>query len=286
MFAAPVLATSPKQAEVKQLLDNGEKVLVYFDQKMGGEISVSPTRSSPEIAFDTTFVEITGGSTGLRLERFAILEIQTMDFHGSYRKAVDNLSSALRLHDDEFPKQVQKNSRWLGERIEGPNIANVFKRTFWQLMFKFEMATSPGCSGVALAMPVAVWDSWQRFLGAPQLTQIDDALFRLQQPDSNSEPESSWIYIFDLQSGIRKTPSPLFIQKIVRTTASALAHHALDEAPKGAMNQLRLGIYPALRNRIRKFWPISVDIPLEQPTVPTVKIDEAPGDIDELRDSK
>ena len=284
LFPAPVLADKTNQSEVIDFLGNGQKVLIYFDQKMGGEISVSATARSPEIAFDTTFVEISKSTEGLLLGRFAVMEIQTMDFHGSYRKAVENLSSALRLHQNDFPQQVQKNPRWLSESIEGPNIANVFKRTFWQLMFKFEMASSPGCAGVALAIPIAVWDSWQKFLGAPELISDGARLYTLQSPGTMNSANSSWLYIFDLDSTNKNTPSPLRIDKIIRTNADALANHALGEAPKGAVRQLELGIYPALRSRIRKFWSIKVDVPTGRETARTVSIEEPPGTIDQIQD--
>jgi hypothetical protein len=281
LFPAPILADKTKQSEVANLLKKGEKVLVYFDQKMGGEISVSATKRSPEIAFDTTFVEISRTAEGLLLGRFAVMEIQTMDFHGSYRKVVENLSSALRLHKDDFPKQLQKNTHWLSENIEGPNIANVFKRTFWQLMFKFEMATSPGCAGVALAIPTAVWDSWQKFLGAPELLATDDKLvFSLQPADKVGAVEASWLYIFDLDGNSKSTPSPLRINKIIHTSATSLARYALEEAPREAVNQLELGIYPALRSRIRKFWSIKVDVPAGRETGRTVSIVDPTGPID------
>lgn len=283
MFAAPVLASDERREQVLELLRQGEKVLVYFDQKMGGEIGVSATDKSPEIAFDTTFVELNRGENGIGLGRFAVMEIQTMDFHGSYRKAVENLSSALRLHDDTFPTQVQANQRWLGDHIEGPNIANVFKRTFWQMMFKFEMATSPGCAGVALTIPLSVWDSWQKFLGAPALVDLHDGTFALA--DSAGETEtvgSSWIYVFDLDESSAQTPSPMRINRVIRTTAAALAHHALEEAPQGAIEQLQAGIYPALQARLRKYWPTNFEIPRQVGVAGTVVIKEDPRPVEEI----
>jgi hypothetical protein len=262
LFPAPVLRSSERQALVRELLAAGERVLVYFDQKMGGEIQVGATDRSPQIAFDTTFVELLVDRDAVRLGRFAVLEIQTMDFHGSYRKAVDNLESALRLHLAEFPGQVQANQRWLSEKVEGPNIANVFKRTFWQMMFKFEMAATPSCAGVALAVPAAVWDSWQKFLAAPPLVDQADGTVRLDRPrDVDAERLASWIYVFDLDADASVSPSPMQVRRIIHTSAGALAHYALEEAPKGAIVELQGGIYRALRRRFREFWPLDVEIP-------------------------
>jgi hypothetical protein len=261
IFAAPSLSDNKRQAELISCLDRKERVLIYFDQKLGGEISVSSTDKSPEIAFDTTFVELSKSGSGFGLGQYAIMEIQTMDFHGSYRTAVENLKAALRLHGNKFAEQVGSNPKWLSERIEGPNIANVFKRTFWQMMFKFEMAASPGCAGVALSIPEAVWDSWQRFLGAPVLRASKDGTFALGKENTPDDELSSWIYIFDFDWTLAKTPSPMRIKKIIRTNASAVAHHALEESPRGAIEQLRTGIYPALKSRLQRFWPLDLEIP-------------------------
>lgn len=258
MLPAPSLSVAENQERVLARLADDERVLVYFDQKMGGEIGVAATPASPEIAFDTTFVELTRGvDDSIEIGRFAVMEIQTMDFHGSYQHAVRDLRDALRLHREQFPKQVQENQNWLGKRIEGPNIANVFKRTFWQMMFKFEMAGSPGCAGVALTLPRAVWDSWERFLGAPELVDTGDGTFALPGQDKTDAATACWIYVFDFDAAAAVTPSPMRVHRVIRTTASALAHHALEKAPRGAIRQLEGSIYPKLQERLRKFWPYS-----------------------------
>ena len=118
--------------------------------------------------FDTTLVEIVERDGALDIGKYGILEVQTMDFHGTYKYAVKNLTDALRLHGDQFHAVVRANEgRWISERIEGPNIANVFKRTFYQVMLKFELARKGAAAGTVLAIPQSVWDSWQPFLGAP-----------------------------------------------------------------------------------------------------------------------
>jgi hypothetical protein len=282
LFPAPVLRSSERQVLVRNLLAAGERVLVYFDQKMGGEIQVGATDRSPQIAFDTTFVELLVDRDAVQLGRFAVLEIQTMDFHGSYRKAVDNLESALRLHLAEFPGQVQANQRWLSEKVEGPNIANVFKRTFWQMMFKFEMAATPSCAGVALAVPAAVWDSWQKFLAAPPLVDQTDGTVRLDRPrDVDAERLASWIYVFDLDADAPVSPSPMQVRRIIHTSAGALAHYALEEAPKGAIVELQGGIYRALRRRLREFWPLDVEIPAGGGGT-AVQVAEDPRPVDQI----
>ncbi len=255
-------APSAERPEIRRVIETeiarGSRVLVYFDVKIGGEISLSATSRSPEMAFDVTFVSLEGQPGAYSLGKFAIVEIQTMDFHGSYRKAVQNLQHGLRLHRHRFPAVLQRNLHWTGEGVEGPNIANVFKRTFYQMMFKFSFGQSSACAGTALAIPAAVWDSWQRFLGGPELAAHRDGTYRLVgRADKSSTKVPAWIYVFDLDSKSARTPSPMRIQRIIGTTADALAHYALDEAPAAASAHLMSpsGIYQTLARRLQDYWP-------------------------------
>jgi hypothetical protein len=124
-IAAPTLAKAEVQEGIRAHLSNGERVLVYFDEKLGGEISLRATPKSPEMAFDVTFVEVCQTASGLALGDFAILEAQTMDFHGSYAHAVNKLKMATHLFPDTYSEQLGLHPEWAGEKIEGPNIANV-----------------------------------------------------------------------------------------------------------------------------------------------------------------
>jgi len=272
IYAAPLLSEVANQERILSQLDLGESVLIYFDHKLGGEVQLSPTAKSPQMAFDTTFVTLVRSGGRLSLGRFAIMEIQTMDFHGSYKSAVEKLRAALELHPDNFPEMVAENPWWLSDKIEGPNIANVFKRTFYQMMFKFEIATSSACAGCVLCIPEAVWDSWQRFLGAPELrespggfieliaTRLDYADIDIRDaPVDTGGP--SWIYVFDFDEEAQVTPSPMRIKHIVSTSAAILAQHALERAPKAALAQLETALYPTLRRRLLKYWPIEIDMP-------------------------
>lgn len=120
-------------AALEEALSKNRKAFVFFQDKLGGEISISGTAVSPEIAFDVTVVEITRSKDTLKIGRYGFIEIQTMDFHGSYKHAVSNLRDAHRLHKAEFSKALAQNSTWMSEGVEGPNIANVFKRTFYRV---------------------------------------------------------------------------------------------------------------------------------------------------------
>ena len=146
--------------DVAMRLAAGDLVFIYFDAKLGGELSIPKTPRSPEFSFDVTIVELIQQDGIPHIGQFGILEIQTMDFHGSYRKAVRNLREGLRMHGERFGPTLQDYQRWLAEGVEGPNIANVFKRTFYQMMFKFQLGQHERCAGCVLAIPQSGWDSW------------------------------------------------------------------------------------------------------------------------------
>jgi len=258
-FAAPTIARQDVRDNVMDRLRGGDRVLVYFDQKIGGEISLSATKTSPEMAFDVTLVELKLAGEDVQLGQFGILEVQTMDFHGSYRAAVLKLRNALDLHPTSFAVVLQENQWWAGDGIEGPNIANVFKRTFYQMIFKFNFGVNDACAGTVLTIPESVWDSWQPFLAAPQLSEQPDGTLRLLGPDLG-EPSvkiPAWIFVFDFDIASDVTPNPLRFTKTIGVTADALSHYALRAAPEAASRQLmsNLGIYPTLQRRLRLYWP-------------------------------
>lgn len=253
VYIAP--APTLRRAEVRQLITDtvarGDAALVYLQDKLGGEVSLSGTPRSPELAFDTTIVEVIGPPDRLTLARYAILELQTMDFHGSYRHAVKNLEDALRLHATNFPDALRENPSWLAERIEGPNIANVFKRTFYQMVLKFQIAGHGECAGSAMAIPASVWNSWQRHLGAPDLIDEGDGIFALWRPGERKDPNRppAWIYVFDLDVQSPISPNPIVISKRIATDAESIAYYALEAG--GSADRLLASI----RRRLASWWP-------------------------------
>jgi hypothetical protein len=70
--------------------------------------------------------------------------------------------------------------------------------------------------------------------------------------------------------------------RVIRTTASALAHHALEEAIKGAMRQLERAIYPVLEARLRRYWPETFQLFPRVPPDSGVRIEEDPRPIEEI----
>lgn len=85
---------------------------LFFQDKLGGEICLTGTARSPELSFDVTLVEIAPDSgDGFTVSRYGILEIQTMDYHGSYKGAVNNLRDGLRLHENHLGSCVYVSSQ-------------------------------------------------------------------------------------------------------------------------------------------------------------------------------
>ncbi|GAA2875902.1 hypothetical protein GCM10010524_04110 [Streptomyces mexicanus] len=237
MVAVPVLEVKKTADDVRKRVAAGKPTIVYFQNKLGGEISISPTDRSPEFSFDSTMIELLPDPNGaITVGRYGVFEIQTMDFHGTYSRAVANLSSARHMHKGEFGKSVESHPQWLSEGVEGPNIANAFKRTFYQMMFKFQVGAHDASAGCILAIPRAVWESWQRHLGRPELVSHPDGTWRLMREDDEPvENPPAWIYVFDTELSASKTPNSLTLWRVIGTDAAALSHYTLDVAPEAAL---------------------------------------------------
>jgi len=233
---------------------------LFFQDKLGGEISVLATPASPEISFDITLVEIVPSPGGFAVNRYGVLEVQTMDFHGSYSHAVQNLRDALRLHKGSFAKALQSNMHWTAERVEGPNIANVFKRTFYQILLKFQLSRRGAAAGSVLAIPQAVWDSWQPFLGAPLVERAADGSYRLRADNQTSKSvdgTNAHICVFDLDSNAPTAISPIRLTMVIRVTAEALSHHAFNIVPARMLDSLSRNdfILARIKSRLASSWP-------------------------------
>jgi hypothetical protein len=244
--------------QIRDAHRDGHSVFVYFDSKVGGELGIPSTRSSPEFSFDVTFIELIPADEGPQVGRFGILEIQTMDFHGSYKAAVNALRNGLDLFPHRFHEVLRDNVEWMGRKVEGPNIANVFKRTFYQMMFKFQLGTHARCAGCVLAIPQAVWGSWQRHLGAPTLLDRGDGTRSLAAPAGPVAGQPpAWIFVFDPEILPDRTPSPIVIRDVIATDVPAIAHWALDVAPQAAIANIGVhgGLLSMLSKRLQRLWP-------------------------------
>lgn len=257
IVAAPVLADPRERATFLDRVRRGKPAIAYFQNKLGGEISLSATARSPEMSFDATMVEVLETQTGPTLGRYGVFEIQTMDFHGTYRKAVGNLHNALELHGNDFPSQVARHPEWASDGMEGPNIANVFKRTFYQMMFKFQIGDHPSSAGCIFAIPRAVWDSWQRHLGAPDLIESADGTWRLGVSADGLPDPSAWIYVFDLTESEDQSPNAIELWRVIGTDSASLSHYALTVAPDAALSEGGAvdNIALSIRTRLKHYLP-------------------------------
>jgi Restriction endonuclease NotI len=287
-FVTPAVTLKKEDVreDIGKRLGKGEPVFIYFDKKTSGELSIPGTDRSPEFSFDVTVVELNVKDGSPHIGRFGILEIQTMDFHGSYRDAVKNLRDGLRMHPKNFGRMVEANQWWLAQGVEGPNIANVFKRTFYQMMFKFQLGQHEQCAGCVLAIPQSVWDSWQVHLGAPTLTNAGDGTVRLLAPKHTlPDPCPAWIYVFDTDTTKATTPSPLVVSKVIGTDAPSISHWALDVAPAAALENIgaQAGFLAALSRRLKQFWPelaktVTVDAPTREKAAASSRAESTKSD--------
>jgi hypothetical protein len=234
------LANIEKRTAFVDAVLSGRPAIAYFQTKLGGEITLAPTERSPEFSFDSTMVEVLpDGAGGVKVGRYGIFEIQTMDYHGSYAAAVSNLRDGLRLHGDDFHDALRRRPDWASERMEGPNISNVFKRTFYQMLFKFQIGAHPSSAGCVFAIPRPVWDSWQRHLADPELVERGDGTWRLAEstPEVINGRPPAWIYVVDLDVSDTVSPNRLKIWRRIAVDAKSISHYALDLAPEAALEQ-------------------------------------------------
>jgi hypothetical protein len=248
--------TEETRNQLHQQLASGAHAFLYLDQKLGGEVSQRKSESSPEFSIDVTLLRLALDKGEIIVDHYGALEIQTMDFHGSYGHAVQNLKDALRLHPSEFASAVDANQEWMREKIEGPNLLNVFKRTIYQMMFKFQLGKAEGCAGCVLAVPKAVWESWQHLLGNPSFELAEHE--RLALPESLlPSPPIAWVLAFELEKSPDGGPDCVKFTDIIETSAEAIAYWALSVAPAEALARSTTadGLAGAIRRRLKEFWP-------------------------------
>ena len=94
------------------------------------------------------------------------------------------------------------------------------------------------CAGTVLALPRAVWNSWQPYLGEPKLQDDprDQKLRSLPQPEgvALTEKTTAWILVFDTDQIEGVSPNPLDITMMIKTDTPTLLHDAFGGAPKVA----------------------------------------------------
>lgn len=259
LFPAPALAHGGVRDRVRSALASGSVTVVYFMDKLGGEIDLPGSEKSPKFKLDATMVQMLPKGDGIVIGKHGILEVQTMDYHGTYQHATKELTDALRLHPRDFARQLEKNPEWASKKVEGPNIANVFKRTIYQVLFKFQLGTHAACAGAALAIPESVWLSWQPHLGAPKMVQISGDAWGLEIAGQAKQKREmkGWILVFEIDASREDTPNPVVVKRVIQTDARTLSHLAYEKAPEEAMSSLANGeaLRAILQRRIAEFWP-------------------------------
>ena len=242
------------------LADGRGRTFVFSQNWLGGEVKIPKRPASPQVAIDSSVVELLpDGRGGFALGRYLMFEIQTADFHGSPKHALRHLSAARDADPDGYHQGIKDHPEWPNESVEGPNIANIFKRTIYQTILEIQLARDPDCVGFAIVLPIPVWESWLRHLGNPALYQ-DAGFWRLRAPEALEqelvEPDRAWIYVTDIDRDSAESPHTLRVVQSITTTSADLIHHVFERAPEHAASTGALADYKqSLDARIRKFWP-------------------------------
>lgn len=252
---------------------SGERIFAFasLPTALGGEIDIPETAGSPGNKVDVTIFEVLGVDIDDTpdLGRFAIFEIQTADFHGSPLHAV----AALRAlgpptASDGYHDAIAANPLALSTKLEGPNKANIFKRTIYQMILKIQMAKDAHCAGFCVVLPEPVWRSWARHLGDPQLVPDPKlpGVLRLTAPNLPTlaasgagaplvEPEPAWIIVFEIDRASSMSPKPLKVTRRIATDSAALIHFAFDAAPEAAIaSGAIIKFEEAFRRRLEVYW--------------------------------
>lgn len=261
LVVSPDFLREPRRREsLTTSVVSGVPAVVFFHEKLGGEIDLPESERSPHFKVDVTMNEVVPCDNGIQLGRYGLLEIQTMDFHGSYGAARDEIVSILEDGSANFADALEKRPELLGKKVEGPNKSNVFKRTFYQMMFKFQIGRHKRSAGCVFAIPKPVWDSWQIHLGNPELVPRPDGTWQLRESDElvqNSDQPPAWIYVFDLDPSSTYSPNKIDLWRIIATDAKTLSHYALEVAPHYALepNGPADQFANNLQSKISKEWP-------------------------------
>jgi hypothetical protein len=135
---------------------------------------------------------------------------------------------------------------------------NVFKRTFYQTLLKFELSKEGAAAGTVLALPKSVWDSWQPFLGCPTIERTNGNEFRIVGADNEGyHGTNAWIFVFELDQSSRRAISPIKIVAKIRVSATDLVEHAFVNVPKNIMHWATADdvLLKRIQDRIRKAAP-------------------------------
>jgi hypothetical protein len=137
---------------------------------------------------------------------------------------------------------------------DGPNLSNVFKRTFYQIAYKFQLAGHSDCAGTGSAVPRSVWQSWIRHLGSPELVDNGDGTHCLEPAptDANDATSDAWIFGFELDEEANHTPRPLRMWRQIGIDPRTLLHLALAHSPGVALAQG--GPADGVKEKVLRVW--------------------------------
>ena len=249
VFPVVHLEEEKRRNEILRIASS-EIIYLFFQDKLGGEINLGKSKKTPELSFDITILECVVEDEWLILKRYGLFEVQTMDFHGSYGHAVKALESAVDLHRCDFEQQLEKNLEWAGRKIEGPNIANVFKRTVYQLILKFELAGRDRCAGVVLGLPQSVWESWSPHFGGLEWADQNDK----ESGKKTTRPPNSWIFIFAPQKQADTPHWQITVNKEIQVGAGTLVQRAFEIVPSILATEALPRLSQSIVQRTRKLY--------------------------------
>lgn len=275
-----VLHRQEERARIRTTLLAGSRVFLFSTQKLGGEIDLPETEASPGAAVDISVFEVLESEEDgkpLTFGKHLFYEIQTADFHGSPLHAAALLRDlcAKGAASLDYHQALKSRIEICGTGVEGPNKANIFKRTIYQMIFKIELARDPQCAGFAIVLPVPVWQSWLRHLGQPQLTAQTrkDKRVHLAIPfeasTASGQRAQATIYVFDIDRSADESPHPLHIVQEVAVSADALVYHTFVRASNEALER---GVIETFRRsfmrRVQQGWTDQLRSPDERPPLP------------------
>ena len=125
------------------------------------------------------------------------------------------------------------------------------------MMLKFQIGVHPRSVGTSLAVPHAVWESWQPHLGRPDLVPRDDGTHALRHPAVGDASVRAWIYVFDIDTASGAHPSPIVVRQTIATDTASIARYALEEVPNHAFSDAGAAgtIVAAIHRRLSDWWP-------------------------------
>jgi hypothetical protein len=261
LLPATAIGTAEERQRLRSHVLSGHPTVVFFHEKFGGEIDLGRGVNSLSFSFDITLVELVADGTDIAFGNYGIVEIQTADFHGSYGDATYGLLQALHKDGSGFHAAVKRDPTVAGRGIETPNLSNIFKRTFYQMMFKFQIGLHGKSAGCILILPRSVWESWQAHLGRPTLAPRPDGTWQLRESDpevTRSESPPAWIYVIDITDTVDPEPDAVGLGLAIATDSASFSHYALDVAPKAVLSTGGPAdtIMLTIERRTARYWPL------------------------------